>query len=144
MEMKIAKMDKHLSAPVKMILDPDWDVLSTLYRELQRFSKRPELSWIGSHKDDKKKKLELETQLNVHADELVTIGLQRLCSKQHVPLDPDSKVQLHFEGMTITRNLKKNIRGLIQLQPLKSYHCRRFDWTSDGFDSIDWDIFSPV
>ena len=80
----------------------------------------------------------------MHADELATTGLQQLCPKQRVPLDPDSKVQLHFEGMTITRNLNKTIRELIQLQPLKEYYCRRFDWTIDGFDSIDWDIFSPV
>ena len=76
METKIAEMDKYPSAPVKMTLDPDWDVLSALYRELQGFPKRPELSWIKSYQDETKKELEIEAEINVQADELATIGLQ--------------------------------------------------------------------
>ena len=146
MQKKIANVDKYPSAPVKMILHPDWDVLSALYRELQWYPNRPTMTWIASHQDDNKKKakLRLEAQLNVHADELVTIGLHRLGPKQHVPLDTDSKVQLNYQGMTLTRNLKKNVRELIQLQDLKAYYCRRFEWTSDIFETIDWEIFSPV
>lgn len=133
MQKKIANMDKYPSAPVKMILHPDWDVLSALYRELQWYPNRPTMTWIASHQDDNKKtvKLGLEAQLNVHADELATMELHRLGPKLHVPLNLDSKVQLNYQGMTITRNLKKTVRELIQLRDLKAYYCRRFEWTSD-------------
>ena len=80
----------------------------------------------------------------MHADELATTGLRRLRPKQRVPIDPDTKVQLHFRDMTITRNLKPTVRELLQSRELQEYYCRRFNWTIDIFDSVDWELFTPV
>ena len=96
---KLQRMDEYPSAPLKMILAPDWDVLQAVYNELKWFPQQPTIDWIESHQDDNPDiVLPILVQLNVDADELTTIGLNSLPPKPCVPLDPSVKIQLNFGG----------------------------------------------
>ena len=59
-------------------------------------------------------------------------------------MDPETCIQFHIEGRTITRNFKNTVREIIQLKPLRKFYCKRFKWSDNIFDLIDWDIFRPV
>ena len=88
--------------------------------------------------------LSIPVQLNVHANELATEGLNRLPSKPHVPLDPLVKIQLNFGGGTVTRNIPYFLWEKLLLPPLRQQYEDKFGWTTNKFNDIDWDIFRPV
>ena len=80
-----------------MSLAIDWDVLQAVHNKLKWFPQQPTIDWIESHQDDNPDiVLSIPVQLNVHADELATKGLNCLPPKPHVPLDPLVKIQLNF------------------------------------------------
>ena len=111
------------------------------------FRTKPKISWVKSHQDDKVydiQEMPLDAYLNSEADELATIGLKKLQEKPIVPLDPDTSIQFHIEGKTITRDFKQTVGIVIQLQPLRTFYCKRFKRSDNIFDEIDWDIFRPV
>jgi hypothetical protein len=144
---KLEAYDEYPTAHLKTVLNSEWDVLSALSRTLKKFRTYPKLSWVKSHQDDMvidEKTMPLDAYLNSEADELATIGLKRLQEKPIVPLDPNTCVQFHIEGRTITRNFKNTVREIIQLKPLRKFYCIRFKWSDNIFDLIDWDIFRPV
>jgi hypothetical protein len=163
---KLKAYDKYPTAPLATVLDSEWDVLSALHRALKkfqtypkinwvqshhralkRFQTYPKINWVQSHQDDKvhdAKEMPLDAYLNSEADELATIGLKRLQEKPKVPMDPNTNIQLHIGGRTITRDLKKTAQEIIQLPMLRTYYCERFEWSENIFDIIDWDIFRPV
>ncbi|OEU18182.1 hypothetical protein FRACYDRAFT_236453 [Fragilariopsis cylindrus CCMP1102] len=144
---KLEAYHEYPTAPLKTVLDSEWDVLSALSRTLKRFRTYPKLSWVKSHQDDMvfdEKEMPLNAYLNSEADELATIGLKRLQEKPIVPMDPNTCIQFHLEGRTITRDFKRTVREVIQLKPLRKYYCTRFKWSDNIFDLIDWDIFRPV
>ena len=142
---KLERMDEYPSAPLKMVLAPDWDVLQAVYNELKWFSKQPTIDWIKSHQDDNPDiVLSIPVQLNVHADKLATKGLNCLLPKPHVPLDPSVKIQLNFGGGTVTRNIPYFLREKLLLPPLRQQYEDKFGWTTNKFDNIDWDIFCLV
>jgi hypothetical protein len=82
--------------------------------------------------------------LNSEADELATIGLKRLQEKPMVPMDPETVIQFHICGRTITRDFKRTVREIIQLPQLRKFYCERFGWGDNIFEAIDWNIFRPV
>jgi hypothetical protein len=86
----------------------------------------------------------LDAYLNSEADELATIGLKRLQKKPLVPMDPETAIQFHICGRTITRDFKRTVGEIIQLPQLRKFYCERFGWSDNIFDVIDWDIFRPV
>jgi hypothetical protein len=144
---KLKAYDKYPTAKLGMVLDSEWDVLSALHKALKWFKTYPKISWVKSHQDDKvydKIEMPLNAYLNSEADELATIGLKRLQEKPTVPMDPDTAIQFHIKGRTITRDFKRTVREIIQLPPLSKFYCERFGWSENIFDSIDWDIFRPV
>jgi hypothetical protein len=144
---KLKAYDKYPTAPLMTVLDSEWDVLSALHRALKCFRTYPKINWVKSHQDDKvydKTAMPLNAYLNSEADELATIGLKRLQEKPKVPLDPETVIQFHIKGRTITRDFKKAVREIITLPLLKNFYCNRFGWTEGLFDSVDWDIFRPV
>jgi hypothetical protein len=59
-------------------------------------------------------------------------------------MDPDTIIQFHIKGRTITRDFKKTVREIVQLPPLRKFYSERFGWSDSIFDVIDWDIFMPV
>jgi hypothetical protein len=126
------------------VLDPEWDVLSALHRALKWFKIYPKINRVKSHQDERvydKTAMPIDAYLNLEADKLATIGLQRLQEKPKVPMDPNTIIQYHIGGRTITRDFKKTVREIIQLSPLRKYHCKRFGWGENIFGIIDWDIF---
>ena len=132
------------TAHLKTVLDSEWDVLSALNRTLKKFRTEPKLNWVKSHRDDlvyDEKEMLLDAYLNSEADKLAMIGLKRLQEKPIVPMDPESSIQFHIEGRTITRDFKRTVRETILLQPLRKCYCHRFKWSDNIFDKIDWDIF---
>ena len=73
---KLERMDKYPSAPLKMVLAPNWDVLQAVFNELKWFSKKPSIKWLQSHQDDNPDTVQsIPVQLNVRADKLATKGL---------------------------------------------------------------------
>jgi hypothetical protein len=92
-------------------------------KKVSRFQTHPKINWVKSHQDDKvygAKEMPLDAYLNSEADELATIGLKRLQEKPQVPMDPNTNIQLHIGGRTITRDLKKTAREIIQLPMLRT------------------------
>ena len=139
-------MTEYLLTPSKMTLHADWDVLSALHNVHKWFPTQPTLHHVRSHQDDDPAKiaLTLKEQLNVDSDGFATTSLCLLGPKLHVPFDPDSKVQIDFQGCTITRNLKHTLRKKLQLPAFWQYCKRWMGWSSATFDVIDWDKFRPV
>jgi hypothetical protein len=86
----------------------------------------------------------LDAYLNSEADALATTGLNRLQEKPMVPLDPNMNIQFNIGGRTITRDFKQTVREIIRLPPLRNFYCKRFKWSNNISDNIDWDIFRPV
>jgi hypothetical protein len=143
---KLKAYDKYPTASLAMVLDSEWDVLSALHKALQWFKTEPKISWVKSHQDDKVydvTEMPLDAYLNSEADELATIGLKRLQEKPTVPMDPATAIQFHIGGRTITRDFKRTVREIVQLQPLRKFYCERFGWSENIFDIIDWEIFRP-
>ena len=144
---KLEAYSEYPTAPLKTVLHSEWDVLSALHRALQWFPTYPKITWVKSHQDDKvydKTEMPLDAYLNSEADELATIGLKRLQEKPKVPMDPESVVQFHLKGRTITRDLKQSIREILSVPRLKQYYLKKYQWTDTIFDTVDWDIFRPV
>ena len=144
---KLEAYDEYPTAPLATVLHSEWDVLSALHRALQWYGTKPKIRWVKSHQDDMvfdKEAMPLNAYLNSEADELATIGLKRLQEKPRVPMDPDTVIQFHINNRTITRDFKRTIREIIHSIPLKKYYCKRFGWSNNIFDLIDWDIFRPV
>jgi hypothetical protein len=144
---KLKAYGKYPTAPLMTILDSEWDVLSALHKALKWFRTYPKISWVKSHQDEKvyeATEMPLNAYLNSEADELATIGLKRLQEKPTVPLDPDTAIQFHIKGRTITRDFKKAVREIINLPMIKKYYCERFGWSENIFDRVDWDVFRPV
>jgi hypothetical protein len=78
------------------------------------------------------------------ADELATIGLKTLQEKPRVPMDPNTAIQFHLKGRTITRNFKQSVREILSLPSLRKFYIDKFGWSDSIFDTVDWDIFRPV
>jgi hypothetical protein len=144
---KLKAYDEYPTASMATVLDSKWNVLSVLHRALKQFKTYPKIKWVKSLQDDKvhvEKEMPLDAYLNLEADELATIGLKRLQEKPIVPMDPNTNIQYHIGGRTITRYLKKTVREIIQLPMLRKFYCERFEWSENISDIIDWDIFRPV
>ena len=129
-----------------MTLHPEWDVLSALHNTLETFPTRPSIEWVESHQDDNQPvaNLQLGAKLNIVADELATEGLRSLLPKYIVPMDPNSCAQVHINGYTITRDLKRTVRYSIGVKKLAEYYCSRFNWNTRLCQKIDWAIFSSA
>jgi hypothetical protein len=59
-------------------------------------------------------------------------------------MDPDTVVQYHLKGRTITRDLKQSISEILSVPQLKKYYFDKFGWSNTIFDTVDWDILRPV
>jgi ribonuclease HI len=69
---KLKAYDGYPTAPLKTVLDSEWDVLSALHRALQWFQRYPKITWVKSHQDDKEydeQEMPLDAYLNSEADE---------------------------------------------------------------------------
>ena len=144
---KLKAFDKYPTASLSMVLDSEWDVLSALHRALKWFPTYPKIDWVKSHQDDKvyiQTEMPINAFLNSEADELATIGLKTLQEKPRVPMDPNTAIQFHLKGRTITRDFKQSVREILSLPPLKKFYIDKFGWSDSIFDTVEWDIFRPV
>jgi hypothetical protein len=144
---KLKAFDKYPSASLSIVLDSEWDVLSALHRALKWFPKYPKIDWVKIHQDDKvyiQTEMPINAFLYSEADELATIGLKTLQEKPRVPMDPNTAIQFHLKGRTITRNFKQSVREILSLPSLRKFYIDKFGWSDSIFDTVDWDIFRPV
>ena len=68
---KLKSYDTYPIAPLTIVLDSEWDVLSALHLALKYFIRYPKISWVKSHQDDKeynKTEISLDAYLNSEAD----------------------------------------------------------------------------
>ena len=72
-------------------------------------------------------------------EKLATTSLQTSGPNQHIPFDPESKVQLDFDRFTITQYIKSILQEKIQKATLKKYYKTHLKWYSRTFDVVDWD-----
>ena len=123
-------MDKYPSAPLKMTLHAEWDILSTLHEALKWFPTKPTLEHVYSHQGNipTTKPLSILAQLNIEAHELVTQRIKILDLKPHVHFDLATKIQLDVNGCSITRNIKHTLWEIIHLPSLQKYYETRLDW----------------
>ena len=49
---KLQALGEYLTAALKTVRFPEWDVLSALHNALQIFRNSPILQWVRSHQDD--------------------------------------------------------------------------------------------
>ena len=54
---------------------------------------------------------------------------------------PASKVHLQIHGISLTHHVPTQVRYLCNLQATKNYLQHRYSWTSQTFDSVDWELF---
>ena len=146
MIIKLKEMNEYPTAKHKMTLHPEWDTLSALNNTLNSFPTRPTLDWVESHQDDydSDHELTLGAKLNIVADELATEGLNSLLPKLIVPMDPDSCVQIHMNGVTVTRDLKRYVRYSIGVKNIAKYYFKRFEWSKSIGRNIEWNVFSAA
>ena len=53
-----------------------------------------------------------------------------------------TKIQLHYDGGTITRNIPYILQEKLLLRPLRpQYYETKFGLFNKEFDDIDWDLF---
>ena len=83
--------------------------------------------------------------MNVDTDQLATYELKEFGRIYHaIPFDPSCSVALSIEGRTVTRDIERSIQETVFLSPLRSYICNRFNWSTEIFDTIEWEPFSQV
>ena len=79
-------------------MDSELDLFQGIHRLMTKIKEQLENDWVQSHQDDDIDvditTLSVGIQLNIKADTLVTQGLDKLDSKQKVPLDPPLKLML--------------------------------------------------
>ena len=114
---------------------------------LKLFPQPPTLQHVDGHQDRHFDfaELSLVAQLNIEADSLATTELSEyLMRHPMVPFDPVSQVLLHIDGRTVTRDIEGSVRDALFLDPLCAYFCKRFKWSSETWQAIDWDAYSTA
>jgi hypothetical protein len=51
-------------------------------------------------------------------------------------MDPETFIQFHVQGRTVTRDFKRTVREMVQLPPLRKFYCERFGWNDNIFGYI--------
>ena len=142
---KIASLRAFPLAPVAHCLDAEWDLFISVLDLLSLFPTPPVLHHVGGHQDRHTSIdcLDLTARMNVEADSLATRELSEyLMIHPQVPFDPICCVLFHINGRTITREIESGIRDQLFLAPLREYFCKRFQWSSATWQTIDWDAYS--
>jgi hypothetical protein len=144
---KVSCFFNYRLAKVKWVLHSEYDFLNQIFRLLQEYTVTPEVNLVKGHQNNKipYTSLPLPAQLNVDANGLATRELRdRPNLIYHVPLFPDSKVQLLLSGTSVTRMLSGAIckhQGYCNLVP---YMVEGYGWTADVTASVDWDGFAAA
>jgi hypothetical protein len=82
-----------------------------------------------------------EAKLNVQCDHLASAALRAAQPAHNVTFLPAGIISVTVDGQTVTRKLSRSIRTIVgRRRQLASFH-RRYNWTADQFDQIDWPQF---
>jgi hypothetical protein len=137
---------KKIATPTETLL-PDWDVVQEAANTINQLGlEQYELKWVKSHQDVGKPYNDLprEAQLNCDADRLATEaytneGIQY--ARPRVPMMPATYAQLEIGGCTITSHYKTNIRETATFPAYKEYLMKKFAWTKETYEKVDWEVF---
>jgi hypothetical protein len=98
---------------------------------------------VKGHQDDDPDDTPLsrEAELNVHCDTLATAALLVATPSSTVEFLQASKVVVTIEGTTITSKIHRSIRTLIGCRRQLTFFSRRYTWSKQQFDSVDWPLY---
>jgi len=128
-------------------LHSEWDAVISVYNLMDQFPQLPVLKHVYGHQDLEVsyEDLPLDAKMNTEADALATLELKEFSTPyHHVPFDPDSRVMLSIEGITVTRRLETTIRTTARLPALIAYYQDRLNWDTRTFHAVDWQLFGSV
>ncbi len=116
---------------------------------MDRFPNLPVLKHVYGHQDRDLTYDELplgDAKMNTEADALATMEHDEFSTTLHrAPFDPESKVRLSIDGITVTRRLESTIRtSTAPLPSLITYYLERLHWDQFTFKSVDWATFGSV
>jgi hypothetical protein len=82
-----------------------------------------------------------QAALNIECDHLATSALKLASPSATVTFLPASAVSVQIEGITVNRKLPGVIRNLIGRRLQLASFSRRYGWSDDQFDNIDWPLY---
>ena len=119
----------------------DWDLQQAISRSLRQFAELPHICHIKGHQDQAQaySTLPLPAQLNVDADHAAAEYSYPLrVSSCLAPITAGSHALLHSADGSINSNYRAILRRLASYETLRQYHCSKYDWSEDVFNSVDW------
>ena len=126
-------------------LEPDWDIRQQIKETVLEIGRPHDFVHVRGHQDDKTPYdvLPFEAKLNVDADhEAVRFNTANPERRPLVPRLPCNRAQLLIQGETVTGHYRTALRYAALAPPLLSYMLRKFDWTPEARDSINWTAHS--
>jgi hypothetical protein len=127
---------------------PDIDVTLEIFKTLESHQFAYVMNHVKGHEDDKQPYEELKrpNQLNVQADALATEALREQQWEDRpifFPM-PHCKVYLKANGIYQCNHELLTCRTALPLAQSKSYFKKRYQWTDQIYNDIDWDAFSKT
>jgi hypothetical protein len=139
---RIKTMTKHYpNVPPNLTLLSENDVILEIISTLQQLPVTVEFHWVKGHQDATRayETLQLPGQLNCDADRAASQYVwQEHANPQVVPPLPNTPSQLHIQGKSITGHIKQRIRDQSTVPALQQYLMKKFQWSEDTFECIDW------
>ena len=120
-------------------ISPDWDILKVIIRWIELFPHPPNINFIPSHQDKKKKYEELSNPAQANVDADTQAGEYRYIdlSSTYAPVILGSTIALHSSAGMITSHHKQKLRKLLQFPIIRDYISQKAGW-SIKFELIDW------
>ena len=128
-------------------LNPDHDVIAEIVKGIEELQIPYTVQWVRGHQDSAqpRRTLSLEAQLNCEADDQGSkYQTDASASFVKIPPLPCSPAYLWIAGQTITSRYKTRIREASTIPNLKQYMCKRFGWSKDTMNDIDWDVYKRL
>ena len=97
-------------------ISPDWDILQAIIRLIELFPHPPNINFIPSHQDKKKKYEKLSNPAKTNMDADTQAGEYRYIdlSSTYTPVLLGITIALHSSVGTITSHHKQKLRKLLQ------------------------------
>ena len=128
-------------------LEVDWDLRKEIKETILSLGCPLEVFHVKGHQDNKvaQDELSITARLNVRADELAgNYWKWNNQSRPTVPRLGSNKAQLIINDSTINGHYRSEIRNAASSGDLKEYTMSKFHWTSEQYESINWDAFGSA
>ena len=128
-------------------LYPEQDVIDEISKTLHALPIKINFKWVKSHQDTtaRYESLPLSAQLNCDADKEADHARQ---TNRHHPttVTPLSHTpcQLIIKGHSVTRKIKRQVHVAAQAPPLQQYVIRKFNWSVETYNMVDWELFKSI